>query len=328
LVWHDEGPAVVPSAGSSALGHFAWLPSVRDHSVVTSNGHTIALQKFSFSGHQPKVKTKHSYATFDCEEFHSLSLCSDAESFLTAGNHRIQLWNLERAAGWTCLDIAPDQAVTEVMTAAEFHPTNCSVLAAASTSGAVRLHDIREKSRWSASDVERSTEHRGSRFDQGDTGMYAELLATIFDVKFASCGRRLFTRDLFTVQVWDISMMTEPMAVIQVPGPSQHDLPAMHADGSIFEKFYVSPSPDGFQFVTGAFGNSAHIFDSITGQALHQCTIPEGYGGGGARVPKVGCLAWHPDEPLVSCVKHDCVSIHALKYRQDHSSRRRFDDLE
>lgn len=76
----------------------------------------------------------------------SLACCSDGETFLSADDLRINLWSLENARlSWNVVDIKPPtlEELTEVITAAEFHPSHCHLFVYASSRGTVKLGDMR-----------------------------------------------------------------------------------------------------------------------------------------------------------------------------------------
>jgi serine/threonine-protein phosphatase 2A regulatory subunit B len=80
----------------------------------------------------------------DVHQFHinSMSVNSDGETFLSADNLRINMWNLgypDRA--FTAVDTKPDnmQDLVEVITAADFHPVSCNEFLFANSKGGIRL---------------------------------------------------------------------------------------------------------------------------------------------------------------------------------------------
>lgn len=93
----------------------------------------------------------------------SISVNSDQETFLSADDLRVNLWNLEITnesfsefwTFWTFLilsiqdivDIKPAnmEELTEVITAAEFHPTQCNWFVYSSSKGSIRLCDMRDR---------------------------------------------------------------------------------------------------------------------------------------------------------------------------------------
>ncbi|MBA0812245.1 hypothetical protein Gohar_026229, partial [Gossypium harknessii] len=78
---------------------------------------------------------------------HSLIFPSDGETFISADDLRINLWNLEISnQSFNIVDVKPAnmEDLTEVITSAEFHPTLCNMLAYSSSKGSIRLIDLRQ----------------------------------------------------------------------------------------------------------------------------------------------------------------------------------------
>jgi serine/threonine-protein phosphatase 2A regulatory subunit B len=87
----------------------------------------------------------------------SISVNSDAETFISADDLRINLWNLnipdqsfssfsDDGLNIDIVDIKPVnmEELTEVITAAEFHPLHCNYFAYSSSKGTIKLADMRE----------------------------------------------------------------------------------------------------------------------------------------------------------------------------------------
>jgi serine/threonine-protein phosphatase 2A regulatory subunit B len=93
----------------------------------------------------------------------SISVNSDAETFISADDLRINLWNLnipdqsfsnspffplleKLLTVEDIVDIKPVnmEELTEVITAAEFHPLHCNYFAYSSSKGTIKLADMRE----------------------------------------------------------------------------------------------------------------------------------------------------------------------------------------
>lgn len=83
----------------------------------------------------------------------SISVNSDGETYISADDLRINLWNLNISdqsfsiiiITRDIVDIKPAnmEELTEVITAAEFHPTQCSTFIYSSSKGAIKLNDMR-----------------------------------------------------------------------------------------------------------------------------------------------------------------------------------------
>lgn len=86
------------------------------------------------------------YANAHTYHINSISVNSDAETYLSADDLRINLWHLDITdQSFNIVDIKPAnmEELTEVITAAEFHPTDCHNFVYSSSKGLIRLCDMR-----------------------------------------------------------------------------------------------------------------------------------------------------------------------------------------
>ena len=86
------------------------------------------------------------YANAHAYHVNSISPCSDGETFLSADDLRINLWNMNNSQiSFNIVDIKPEnmEELTEVITASCFHPTSCNLFMYSSSRGAIKLADMR-----------------------------------------------------------------------------------------------------------------------------------------------------------------------------------------
>jgi hypothetical protein len=126
------------------------VPSVRrESSVMTASARRV-------------FSNAHAY------HINSVSVNSDGETFLSADDLRINLWNLDISdQSYNIVDIKPNnmEELAEVITAAEFHPSHCNILLYSSSRGSIRLSDMRARAlatRKARRSKSRSS-HRASR---------------------------------------------------------------------------------------------------------------------------------------------------------------------
>ncbi|KVI05876.1 Protein phosphatase 2A, regulatory subunit PR55 [Cynara cardunculus var. scolymus] len=153
-----------PSGGIQSLR----LPVV----VVTANETSLV------------ARCRRVYAHAHDYHINSISNNSDGETFISADDLRINLWNLEISnQSFNIVDVKPAnmEDLTEVITSAEFHPTHCNTLAYSSSKGSIRLIDLRQS---------------------------------------ALCDRHsklvVINNDTFFLQLWDINMDSGPVSTFQV----------------------------------------------------------------------------------------------------------------
>lgn len=120
--------------------------------------------------------------------------------------------------------------LTEVITAADFHPSHCNIMMYSSSRGSIKLGDMREaalcdkhaKGMWFF--LENTC---GGLFmdmmvvfeepeDPNSKSFFSEIIASISDVKFSPDGRYIIARDYLTLKIWDVNMESMPVQTINV----------------------------------------------------------------------------------------------------------------
>ena len=90
------------------------------------------------------AKAKKSFANGHAYHINSLSLNSDGQTFLSADELRVNIWDLNRSdATLNVIDMKPpeEDGYVELITCAEFHPTHDSQLLYSTSKGVIReLH--------------------------------------------------------------------------------------------------------------------------------------------------------------------------------------------
>ena len=101
-------------------------------------------------------KTRMLYKNCHSYNINSLSCSSDGESFLSADDLRINLWNLENnIEAYNVVDLKPPniEEVSEVITHVEFHPRRSDLFMFSSSKGYVCQCDLRVSSQFERSSV-------------------------------------------------------------------------------------------------------------------------------------------------------------------------------
>ncbi|KAH9799912.1 serine/threonine protein phosphatase 2A 55 kDa regulatory subunit B beta isoform [Citrus sinensis] len=191
------------------------------------------------------------YAHAHDYHINSISNNSDGETFISADDLRINLWNLEISnQSFNIVDVKPAnmEDLTEVITSAEFHPTHCNMLAYSSSKGSIRLIDMRQSALCDThSKLFEEQEAPGTR------SFFTEIIASISDIKFARNGRHILSRDYMTLKLWDINMDSGPVATFQVHEHLRPKLCDLYENDSIFDKFECCLSGDGGRVATGSY---------------------------------------------------------------------------
>ncbi|KAL5152468.1 Serine/threonine protein phosphatase 2A regulatory subunit B beta isoform [Glycine soja] len=182
------------------------------------------------------------YAHAHDYHINSISNNSDGETFISADDLRINLWNLEISnQSFNIVDVKPAnmEDLTEVITSAEFHPTHCNTLAYSSSKGSIRLVDLRQSALCdSHAKLFEEQEAPGSR------SFFTEIIASISDIKFGKDGRYILSRDYMTLKLCDL-----------------------YENDSIFDKFECCLSGDGLRLATGSYSNLFRVFGCAPGSA-------------------------------------------------------------
>ncbi|XP_073035092.1 serine/threonine protein phosphatase 2A 55 kDa regulatory subunit B beta isoform-like [Primulina eburnea] len=203
------------------------------------------------------------YAHAHDYHINSISNNSDGETFISADDLRINLWNLEISnQSFNIVDVKPTnmEDLTEVITSAEFHPSHCNMLAYSSSKGSIRLIDLRQSALCdSHSKIFEEQEAPGSR------SFFTEIIASISDIKFAKDGRYILSRDYMTLKLWDINMDSGPITTFQVHEHLRPKLCDLYENDSIFDKFECCLSGDGRRLATGSYNNLFRVFGCASG---------------------------------------------------------------
>ncbi|XP_057959578.1 serine/threonine protein phosphatase 2A 55 kDa regulatory subunit B beta isoform-like isoform X3 [Malania oleifera] len=203
------------------------------------------------------------YAHAHDYHINSISNNSDGETFISADDLRINLWNLEISnQSFNIVDVKPAnmEDLTEVITSAEFHPIHCNMLAYSSSKGSIRLIDLRQSALCdSHCKLFEEQEVAGSR------SFFTEIIASISDIKFAKDGRHILSRDYMTLKLWDINMDSGPVATFQVHEYLRPKLCDLYENDSIFDKFECCLSGDGLRVGTGSYSNLFRVFGCSEG---------------------------------------------------------------
>lgn len=189
----------------------------------------------------------------------SISINSDGETYLSADDLRINLWNIDVTGQcFNVVDIKPAnmEELTEVITAAEFHPSSCNMFMYSSSRGSIKLGDLRDSAL-----CQKHSKIFESKEEEDDKSFFSEIIASISDVKFAKNGRYIISRDYLTMKVWDINMESQPVQTIQMHDQLRPKLCDLYENDCIFDKFECAVSSDGEHIATGSYNNIFHVFD-------------------------------------------------------------------
>ncbi|KAJ8655068.1 hypothetical protein O0I10_009275 [Lichtheimia ornata] len=202
------------------------------------------------------------YANAHAYHINSISVNSDGETYISADDLRINLWNLDISdQSFNIVDIKPAnmEELTEVITAAEFHPLQCNLFMYSSSKGTIKMADMRE----SALCDQRAKVFEAPE-DPNSRSFFSEIISSISDVKFSRDGRYILSRDYLTLKLWDINMENKPVTTINIHDHLRNKLCDLYENDCIFDKFECTFSGDGSHMMTGSYSNNLHIYNRDT----------------------------------------------------------------
>ncbi|XP_037496139.1 serine/threonine protein phosphatase 2A 55 kDa regulatory subunit B beta isoform [Jatropha curcas] len=234
--------------------HLEWTGDIVKNISPFQEGHT----KIAHAEDTTRASCRKVYAHAHDFNINSISNNSDGETFISADDLRINLWNLEISNQcFNIIDMKPAnmEDLTEVITSAEFHPIYCNMLAYSSSRGFIRLVDMRQSALCdqSAMILQDADCHEPKSF-------FTEIIASISDMKFTNDGQHILSRDYLNLKLWDMRKNALPVAIFKIHEHLQPKLCDLYNNDSIFDKFECCISGDGLHFATGSYSNLLRIF--------------------------------------------------------------------
>eukprot|EP00798_Chlamydomonas_sp_ICE-L_P011588 gene11588-34291_t len=240
-----EGPPGAHATGSRLNGPLR-LPTVASTEVLLA------------------ARCKRLYSNAHTYHINSISINSDQETFLSADDLRINLWNLGVSEqSFNIVDIKPDnmEDLTEVITSAEFHPQHCNIFAYSSSKGCIRLADMR-----SAALCDQHSKAFQEVESQANKSFFSEIIASISDTKFSRDGRFILSRDYMTMKLWDIKKENAPVATYNVHEHLRARLCDLYENDCIFDKYDCCINGRGDAIATGSYSNLFRSFGTWNNQ--------------------------------------------------------------
>ncbi|EDO14533.1 hypothetical protein Kpol_246p2 [Vanderwaltozyma polyspora DSM 70294] len=222
---------------------------------------TLKLPKLSDHDKIITAAPKRIYSNAHTYHIHSISVNSDQETFLSADDLRVNLWNLDIPdQSFNIVDIKPTnmEELTEVITSADFHPQHCNLFIYSSSKGTIRLCDMRQNAI-----CDYQTKVFEEYIDPNSHNFFTEITSSISDVKFSPNGRYIASRDYLTVKIWDVNMDNKPLKTINIHEQLKERLSDTYENDAIFDKFEVEFSGDSSSIMTGSYNNNFMIYPNV-----------------------------------------------------------------
>ncbi|XP_078509424.1 serine/threonine-protein phosphatase 2A 55 kDa regulatory subunit B beta isoform [Lissotriton helveticus] len=311
------------------INKIRWLPQQNAaYFLLSTNDKTVKLWKVSERDKRPEgynlkdeegrlrdpctIKSLRAVSIFEVKMF-KMKLSYSSEPPFDYTNPPV-------AAGTDIVDIKPAnmEELTEVITAAEFHPHHCNTFAYSSSKGTIRLCDMR-----SSALCDRHSKFFEEPEDPSNRSFFSEIISSISDVKFSHSGRYIMTRDYLTVKVWDVNMENRPIETYQVHDYLRSKLCSLYENDCIFDKFECVWNGSDSVIMTGSYNNFFRMFDrntkrDVTLEASRENSKPRAIlkprkvcMGGKRRKDEISVdsldfskkilhTAWHPSENIIA----------------------------
>jgi len=196
----------------------------------------------------------------------SLSLNSDGETFLSADELRVYLWNIH--VGQECfniVDLAPESLhlLTEVLRVAEFHPSHCHLFAYGTSTGAVRMCDLRVAALCDRTWKPLRDDNNGN-LRKSSSGLLHDYMAGITDISFSKSGHYLAARDIGGMRLWDLRAEEKPLVRYNVLSRDRllSHLYDCFEDGRMLDNFRCTfLDGDSLQIATGTYDDRCVLWD-------------------------------------------------------------------
>eukprot|EP01094_Clydonella_sp_ATCC50884_P013276 TRINITY_DN23558_c0_g1_i1.p1 TRINITY_DN23558_c0_g1~~TRINITY_DN23558_c0_g1_i1.p1 ORF type:complete len:467 (-),score=155.11 TRINITY_DN23558_c0_g1_i1:163-1443(-) len=263
------------------INKIKWAKRNHAHFLLTTNDKTIKLWKLFEKKIRtlersdpedglcvPKVNTRETvvaaaprkvFSNAHAYHINAISLNSDCETFISADDLRINLWNLEISdQSFNIVDIKPAnmEELTEVITSAEFHPQHCNIFMYSSSKGTIKVGDMR-----CAALCDNSAKVFEEEEDPASKSFFSEIISSISDCKFSGDGRYILSRDYLTLKIWDLKNESKPVKTIKIHDHLRSKLCDLYENDCIFDKFECDTSRDGMRVMTGSYNNMVYVYD-------------------------------------------------------------------
>lgn len=227
----------------------------RDPSCITS----LRVPSLHRLESRTEARMKRLYANAHAYHINSISVNSDDETFLSADDLRINLWNLSvNDQSFNIVDMKPAnmEELTEVITSAQFHPQHCNIFTYSSSKGTIKLGDMR-----AAALCDRHAKLFEEPADASAKSFFSEIISSISDVQFSHDGRYMMSRDYLTVKIWDLAMERKPIQTLKVHEHLRPKLCDLYENDCIFDKFGAAWSGDDSHILTGSYNNHFRVIN-------------------------------------------------------------------
>ncbi|KAH0575747.1 Protein phosphatase PP2A regulatory subunit B [Spironucleus salmonicida] len=224
---------------------------------------------------QPICTQKKLFDNVTNYHINAVAISHDSDQFLISDDLKIAVWSLNNVnEAITVVDLKPPKLdeVSEVITYADYSPTNSAVFVFGTSHGGVCLADTRISAicdrvcRNFANPLQSTADLPYHIF--GQVSQQADIAAGISSVHMAKQGNLIIARDLLSVRLWDIRMENRPLNIIP-QHPFVKDFAQKLLDSeAIFDRNDVVFNNDCTMFATGSYTDRFNIFNAKNPQSI------------------------------------------------------------
>ncbi|KAI9087542.1 hypothetical protein K1719_030412 [Acacia pycnantha] len=244
-------------------GHLEWTENLFQEDPVDEEVGSFGIKKFLCTGNTFHATCKKVYAREDnSTDINSISNNSDGQTFISADECKINLWNLDVTDSSVNLVEMKPSETSEMITSAVFHPIHCNLLAYGSSRGRIHLSDMRQEMRCDSS---ATIFHDPSLLDLNLP--HLQRASWIYDVKFLADDGiggdlQLISRDYMNMKIWDMRMDAHPIAIYGVHEQLRPRMAEIYDYNLMTSQFDCCSRSDGLCFATGSYSHRLKIFST------------------------------------------------------------------
>jgi len=259
------------------------------------------------------VKSRKIYEGAHSYNINSLAFNSDGETFVSADDLRINLWNMEVSKEvFEIVDIKPEnmEQLSEIITYSALHPRDCNLLAFSTNKGVVKLCDFRHKA--ICNDFKK---YEDVNSDIG--GFFKELINSVTYVDFSPNGQFIVARDYLTMKIWDTRSERLPLRTIKFQDHLISKLCDLYENERLFDKFDCAWDWNSSQLITGSYNNSIYICDGFDSKIKNIIATKPGTKIKNQKridyTTAVAHTAWHPKKDIIAVGSKDFGFLYIRK---------------
>jgi hypothetical protein len=204
------------------------------------------------------VSLRGSFSDRTFSPINSMGLTPDEQYLYTSHAHSLLLWNLEDSRQPFMLNHLPEGdslSTGEKITCSHMHPRSESLLTYGTSKGRLNLLD----SRVSVT----NPSMLNFRVDRSEGNYIDDIIRQYTGVRFLSDGKRIVTRDLLSIKVWDMCSNREPLLTIPVDDTIKKHVVELFEADSLQDSFSITEASS--HIVTGNYGDCFQVIDPSTG---------------------------------------------------------------